>query len=128
MRSFWVRPLAAKFQFGDKVQATTYAKIRMSAGYVGKLDSRDLLTITAPGDVLTVQNGSSEVDGLTWWFVKTKRGEFGWMAECAPDGTTLMAPYDDTNWGRSIAFVLSAEGGLSTDPNDYGGTTKYGIS
>ena len=32
------------------------------------------------------------------------------------------------SWLKSIMFVLSWEGGLTDDPNDPGGLTKYGIS
>lgn len=33
-----------------------------------------------------------------------------------------------TDWEDAIRFVLEAEGGLTNDPNDPGGLTKYGIS
>jgi lysozyme family protein len=33
-----------------------------------------------------------------------------------------------TDWDDAIAFVLEQEGGLTDDPNDPGGVTKFGIS
>lgn len=33
-----------------------------------------------------------------------------------------------TDWEKAIAFVLEQEGGLTDDPNDPGGLTKFGIS
>lgn len=54
-----------------------------------------------------------------------------------PQAVSLPTPVTPTNdnWGRSIAFVLKHEGGLSSDPNDPGNYrdgvfvgTKYGIS
>ncbi|MBF0568223.1 MAG: hypothetical protein HQK95_05085 [Nitrospirae bacterium] len=32
------------------------------------------------------------------------------------------------NFGKSIAFVLNAEGGYVNNPDDPGGETNYGIS
>lgn len=76
-----------------------------------------------PGQPVSVVGGPSSLDGLIWWW-QIDGGK--WVAESI-NGKPLIVPTDDLFW-RCIAFVFESEGGLSEDPNDKGGTTKYGIS
>lgn len=65
---------------------------------------------------------------LTWWSRVQIGGRSGWVAQCDQQQTPLIDLYTDTNWGWSLRFVLSQEGGLANDTNDAGGLTKFGIA
>lgn len=69
-----------------------------------------------------VVGGPQVYNGLTWWQLDGNK----WVAESV-NGKPLVVPTDDL-FARCIAFVFESEGGLSEDPNDKGGTTKFGIS
>ncbi len=102
---------------GKQITATTEVNKRRGAGLdyaiVGKL---------APNESAKVIGGPTDYNGLRWWQIEGG----AWVAE-AIAGKALIVDADDL-FGRCIAFVFESEGGLSEDPNDKGGLTKYGIS
>ncbi len=102
---------------GKQVTATTEVNKRRGArldyAIVGKL---------APNESAKVIGGPTDYKGPRRWQIEGG----AWVAEAIAN-KPLIVDADDL-FGRCIAFVFESEGGLSEDPNDKGGLTKYGIS
>lgn len=109
------------FSIGDTVQALTSVNVRQVPGYDGSV-----VTHLQPGDTTKIISNSQCSDGLTWWPIVE-----GWAAEATPDGFNLLGKVaPQTDWERSIAFVLKHEGGYVDGDKigDPGGETNMGIS
>lgn len=78
---------------GGQARTTTQVRLRRSPGYQNKPASDTISTIPADRTVSVLQ-GPSAADGLTWWRVRTtdinNATVEGWMAETAPNGVVLM--------------------------------------
>lgn len=79
------------FSIGQTVCTTVQVKLRPAAGFSGAPESIILL---APGTQATVRAACMDKDGLTWWPVRARleggQEAAGWIAQAAPDGTTLL--------------------------------------
>lgn len=104
-------------QIGKQITAITTVNLRKGAGLDYAIVGQLALTESA-----TVVGGPSSYNGLTWWQLDGGK----WCAE-AHAGKPLIVDASDL-FARCIAFVFEAEGGLSEDPNDKGGLTKFGVS
>lgn len=65
---------------------------------------------------------------IKWVNVELTPKVTGWVATSTQQETPLITDFVDTNFGWSLRFVLWQEGGVTRDPNDRGGITKFGIS
>ncbi len=91
-------PIGA-FKSGDIVRATGNINLRRSPGYIGKAFD-DVATRIPTGASLTVLDSTSvRRDNLTWWNVRSAAGTQivdGWVAQVAPQGTTLLVKIGET--------------------------------
>ena len=89
------QPQPAAFKKGDTVHAADVINLRKSAGYQGKPAS-DIIYEIAAGSSLTILDGPTSKDGLTWWgvrFVSPSGNRFdGWAAEASGAGVALLTP------------------------------------
>ena len=88
-------PQPAAFKKGDKVFAADVINLRRSAGFTGK-PAGDIIYEIAKGSALTILDGPTAKDDLTWWgvrFVSPAGNRFdGWAAEASGAGAALLAP------------------------------------
>lgn len=72
----------SKFKPGDRVLTTTDVKVRSDPGLASKqIDSMDDGNSMIKGNMGTVLDGPSSVDGYNWWKVSYDIGITGWSAE-----------------------------------------------
>ena len=86
------------FAPGDAAMTQDVVRFRMTPGYVDK-EASDIIADVPTGTVVTVMAGPETKDELVWWQVDAPvSGQMkrGWMAETAPSGATLLAPFDGT--------------------------------
>lgn len=94
-----------------------------------------ILTAIPYGELVDVVNSGVGAEGMNWDYV-TYGDKTGWVRGDLLSADAPQEPMPTGGcWERSIDFVLSMEGGLSSDPNDPGNYvdgrfvgTKYGIS
>src|SRR5262249_33791097 len=60
-------------------------RVRQSAGLSGAV-----VTQLTDGTLVTLTDGPQQVDGLSWWKIKTADGTEGWTVESASDERTLI--------------------------------------
>lgn len=79
------------FQAGDVVQTATVVRMRRSPGYLNK-PATDIVTDIPTNSRLTVLGGPRQVDGLTWWQVRSVAvsSQEGWMAQKRANGDPLL--------------------------------------
>ncbi len=87
------QPQPAAFRKGSRLKVLGYVNLRRTPGYVGK-PAEDRLAELKPGQqVIVVEDGSSQGDGLIWWRVQVAESQppvVGWMAQFGPDGAPLV--------------------------------------
>ncbi len=87
-------PTVASLQIGQKAAARAALNLRLSAGYLNKPANDVLYQIPGGGEVTLVE-GPTPADGLTWWRVRyiSQYGNpfLGWAAEKGKDGEVLLA-------------------------------------
>lgn len=85
-------PEATDFQPGQIVYTTVPVNLRPAAGLTGAPEQIHLLPSHTPA---TIQGPAKMADHLTWWPVcaclEDGQEESGWVAQVAPDGTTLLS-------------------------------------
>lgn len=83
-------PLAA----GDFARIGDFANVRRTPGIANK-PAGDVAGMLPPGTIVNLLAGPQALDGLTWWKVSgiAPNGDalLGYVAQKAPDGTTLLA-------------------------------------
>jgi murein DD-endopeptidase MepM/ murein hydrolase activator NlpD len=86
-------PPSGTFKVGDNVVTGAVVRMRQTPGYTNK-PATDVVADIAQGTTGTVLAGPRSADSLTWWQIRTTAPNgatvTGWMAETAPNGTTLL--------------------------------------
>jgi hypothetical protein len=106
-----VEPPTGTFQKGDRVVTSAVVRMRQTPGYTNK-PATDVIADIAQGIAGTVQDGPRMADSLRWWQVATTAPNgsrvTGWMAETAPNGTTLLTKASGTTPPPPSATGLAA--------------------
>lgn len=87
-------PTPDAIKVGGLVRTLDLVRMRQTPGIVGKPEG-DILADVPMNTVLTVIDGPTAVDTLTWWKARGTVGDLGelagWMAELAPNGIRLLS-------------------------------------
>lgn len=87
-----VQPIAGAFRPGQTVFTTVHVNLRASAGLAG---ASEQIRVLPPHTPVMIQGPARERDRLTWWPVTATldggQEAIGWIAQVAPDGTTLLS-------------------------------------